>query len=391
MSHTGYLPLLMAGNPILAFAASFCLAFASNWLLLIPWRKSAGGHWTERARRIHPARVAGNFNLWLISVDSYFAMWALFRPAGIYLPFIAIAAWLGAQAGYYPGFREVSPGLRFGSWYYQSIGWGLARLGILFPILGANLLMPSVFDWRAAVIAAGVFCYILLLNWGLLMRLWRGMRLLRPANGRLQQIVEETSRRMGVPPPRTWILSSVWSYAAAMITTRELIFSERLLQLHPDEEVAAICAHELGHLTESRAVVIGRVAGSFTLYPLIFVVPTLATFGLPGLGVLAAIIFVAVILVRRLARRMEERADAGARTQQTESGVYARALERLYCTNQVPAVMRGKRQMHPHLYDRMLAAGVTPDYPRPGAPKLMPVLLSAGLLYGLFFAALLGY
>ena len=28
----------------------------------------------------------------------------------------------------------------------------------------------------------------------------------------------------------------------------------------------------------------------------------------------------------------------------------------------MPAVLSGKKQSHPDLYDRMLAAGVTPDY-----------------------------
>ena len=29
----------------------------------------------------------------------------------------------------------------------------------------------------------------------------------------------------------------------------------------------------------------------------------------------------------------------------------------------------GKRTVHPSLYDRMIAAGVTPDYPRPAPPS----------------------
>jgi hypothetical protein len=33
--------------------------------------------------------------------------------------------------------------------------------------------------------------------------------------------------------------------------------------------------------------------------------------------------------------------------------------------------MRGNNMVHPHLYDRMLAAGVTPDYPRPQPPGRM--------------------
>jgi hypothetical protein len=46
-------------------------------------------------------------------------------------------------------------------------------------------------------------------------------------------------------------------------------------------------------------------------------------------------------------------------------------LEKIYQANQLPAVMRGNNMVHPHLYDRMLAAGVTPDYPRPQPPGRM--------------------
>jgi hypothetical protein len=35
----------------------------------------------------------------------------------------------------------------------------------------------------------------------------------------------------------------------------------------------------------------------------------------------------------------------------------------------MPAVMPGKRAVHPHLYDRMVASGVTPAYARPKAPS----------------------
>src|SRR5207249_9576995 len=48
-------------------------------------------------------------------------------------------------------------------------------------------------------------------------------------------------------------------------------------------------------------------------------------------------------------------------------GRYARALEKLHRLNLMPAVTSGSG-VHPSLYDRMIAAGVTPDYRRPVAP-----------------------
>jgi hypothetical protein len=40
----------------------------------------------------------------------------------------------------------------------------------------------------------------------------------------------------------------------------------------------------------------------------------------------------------------------------------------LYEDGLLPAVNSKKRASHPHLYDRLIAAGVTPDFPRPSAP-----------------------
>ena len=54
---------------------------------------------------------------------------------------------------------------------------------------------------------------------------------------------------------------------------------------------------------------------------------------------------------------MEKRADQLALNEQVQEGVYARALEKLYRENKIPAVNVNDKQTHPHLYDRMVAAG----------------------------------
>jgi Zn-dependent protease with chaperone function len=86
------------------------------------------------------------------------------------------------------------------------------------------------------------------------------------------------------------------------------------------------------------------------------------------LGACYLLFLVAALSMRKRARRMEERADAFGKEAESEAGVYPRALAKLYEENLIPAVMPGKRQAHPHLYDRLLAAGITPDYPRPKPP-----------------------
>jgi hypothetical protein len=87
---------------------------------------------------------------------------------------------------------------------------------------------------------------------------------------------------------------------------------------------------------------------------------------------------VVALIFSVLSRRMEARADHGPRDGRT----YARALERVYAANLIPAVLPGRGASHPHLYDRLLAVGVTPDYPRPAAPRVRGVLFALfGSLY----------
>jgi hypothetical protein len=87
--------------------------------------------------------------------------------------------------------------------------------------------------------------------------------------------------------------------------------------------------------------------------------------------------------------RLETRADAMAKGNEAETGAYAQALLKLYTDNLLPAVSARKRATHPHLYDRLLAAGVTPDFPRPAPALSMSwngwvFSLLAGFLFGIF-------
>jgi Zn-dependent protease with chaperone function len=174
-----------------------------------------------------------------------------------------------------------------------------------------------------------------------------------------------------------------------MVTTRDIIFSEGLLSTHPEEEIAAIGAHELAHLTEPRHVHRARLMIALGWFPLIFVRPAVHLFGPIAVTLLLLPIVLLPIYVRRLARQMEVRADSVASGNEQAVGAYARALERLYRNNHIPAVMASKRRAHPDLYDRLLAAGITPHYPRPKAPRTFD--WSSGLVLFLFVAFLMAF
>jgi len=253
--------------------------------------------------------------------------------------------------------------------------------------------MPEDLGWPMVILGLGVISLQAALHFGLWIWMLKVIGLLVRAKDEepISGIVRTTSERMHVPYRGIWILRNPVGYAAALPTTRDLIFSEGLLTSHPDEETAAICAHELAHLSEPRRLVLARVLGAMSLCPLIFIRPMVHEFDFGGIGILLAPFAIGTVYVRRLGRQMELRADTMANQNAAEAGVYARALERLYRVNQVPAVMPGQRQIHPHLYDRLLAAGMTPEYPRPEPPSTL--YWTSGMMYAvvaiLFFVMLI--
>src|SRR6266536_4390383 len=105
--------------------------------------------------------------------------------------------------------------------------------------------------------------------------------------------------------------------------------------------------------------------------PWIFLKPMLNAFGMLGFLLLLIPTIAAPFLYRRFSHKMEIRADRIAQSNEPDTGTYARALLRLYEDNLVPAVDAKDRATHPHLYDRLLAAGATPDFPRPAPAASM--------------------
>jgi len=151
--------------------------------------------------------------------------------------------------------------------------------------------------------------------------------------------------------------------------------------------VAAICAHELGHIGESRLMRAGRLTGLLFYIPLLFVKPVALNWGPGGILVLGLISWLFYDGSRRLSRSLEKRADRMAEHNEADPGVYARALGRLHEENLVPAVLPRQRT-HPDLYDRLLAAGVQPDYPRPEKPATYgPRVFVFSILFGVLLVA----
>jgi Zn-dependent protease with chaperone function len=370
---------------------AFFLEVGINALNLISWRRSAGAHWTERARQLFPVRTAAVLGGWFIICNLAIAS-QLIRghiTSDWFAP--ALAAWMGVAAAGYQLERKIWPGLSFKSWFNQYfIYFIFFRVGIVMFII-AGVLMPAEMKWQAWVIAGVTLALILSMIFGLTIAMLRWLRFIRPAPSRVHEIAQGEAERVGAKLNRTWAHAGPNAQAFALLPMNDMLFSDTLLNHLSDQELVGICAHEAAHLTESRWIFVGRVVTGLMLYPLIFTRPACERFGLFGFLGLIALIVLLLILNRVIGRKMEKRADATAVQQSADPAVYARALERLYEVNQVPVVMRKRAGLpHPDLYDRMLSAGVTPAYERPKPPprKAWTSVLLYFLLIGVVAALL---
>ncbi len=377
------------------FFVSVFFAWGFNRLTLVPWRRAAGLHWTERARSLYPARRAASLTVFLIPFFFALVHVLLLPRHPLLVLATACAAWAGALLGQYPFESLLYPWLNFRSWlFFVSTGW-LLRLVLWLPIVAAAILMPNKLGWLAWAMVAGVGALLTAFNCGAGLWLCRWLHLILPPPEQVQRIVTATAGRMQVKVRKLWLMRGATANAVAFPTTHELVFTERLLAVCTDEELAAICGHELGHLTESPWTVAGRLLAALAVLPWLFIQPAIASKNPYALMLVGFSSLSILWLGRRLARRMEVRADRVAVTH-SDPVIYTRALEKIYEANQLPVVMPGKRQIHPHFYDRMLAAGLTPAYPRPAPPSqwlygvlvLLLVLLVMALVFATnFFAA----
>ena len=295
---------------------------------------------------------------------------------------VGMVSLVGAVAGTLPLDHEIFPRVSGHDLLRQAAIGSLQRFLFLFVFLGGAALMPDEFS-RATWIIAGVVIGIgFLWSRGGWIWLGRKMGLFRPAPDRLTRIATETSIKMKIPFRDVLVMRVSLAQALAVLDTRTLLFTERLLEISPDDELAAICAHELAHLTESKVARYSRSVQLLTFLPWLFFNPLIHLWGMIGLFALCGLSMAAPRIHRIISRKLESRADQMAKGSEGDTGTYASALTRLYEDNLLPAVL-SKRTTHPDLYDRILDAGVTPDFARPEAAKAMA-------WNGTMFALLLG-
>lgn len=347
------------------------LAFCTNRLALRQWRRTADRHWSERARVLFPIRRAAATNVWVLPAVLALGAWLLLPVESPHWLLMVLAGLIGAIAGTIPMDRETFPRISVGELIRQCVLTWFVRVltGVVF--FTAIVLMPDVFNSRAALIT--VAFVLLLFIWSRIgaLGVCRLLGLCVRPPEHLHAVVRDTAGKMNVPFREVWLLRSPFANAYAMPGTGRLLFSERLLALLSDAEISAICAHELAHLAERRSEYLRRYLAWLAFLPWIFFNPLLHHFGMGGFYLLLLGTMLTPKMLRGISQKLEKQADDIARAHEAESGVYAAALARLYEDSLLPVVNSRRTASHPDLYDRMESAGITPDFPRPARPENM--------------------
>ncbi len=357
-------------------------------------------HWTERARKLAPVSGSVNGTFLLCAILVTLGPLRLHGPLtplnlGFSCALAALFALVGAMLGM-GRYERLVYGKQ--ATLAARCRWLAAVFMLLRPGFGLLLVMliaiprtlgPGV----AFVLGAGMLASLGAAR-GLHFRVLSWLGLIRPADDELNGLVAEVARELKCPLPNSYELRVPQANAAVVQMANSLFVTTPLLSF-PREEVRAVLAHEFGHLLEARSTIWLRELGTWNLLLLSLFVPVGGAFGfVVALSMCSLLLFVAFGFQRRVLR-LERAADLVAKDHEGGQGTYARALERLHEHNLIPAASGAKAITHPHLYDRMEAAGVTPDYPRPANPSarrvsatrlasLLPQLAIVGIGFALY-------
>lgn len=264
------------------------------------------------------------------------------------------------------------------------VGWFPLPAVLVFVLSGENI------DVRFIVAClVGLAAAIGMQRQGILRTAAR-LGLARDADERLRAIMDRAAKKAGTRPAWVGILPLSQANAFAEPIHRRIVFTSGALEAMDDRELEAIALHELGHLDDAQSFKQARAILIALLLLLGASRPLFAEFGLAGFLPFLVLAALAVALSSARRRRGEESADRHAHEHVGDPHDYAMALERLYEINLAPAVLGHKLAPHPDLYDRQLAAGYKPAYPRPNPPsrlrKLVGIVVPVSFVFVSFLA-----
>ena len=360
------------------------------WFYARPLRRlPADAHWSEVARHYWHLRIARTAaTLWIVIAATAASYGDLVKRGDDgWIVWVAVAA----LAGCILGSRRASRGLPLPE---------TVRRGGLRPTLTHLLLFPgapSLFLVMALTVRRGLGAEsltiagaALLLNIALMLggsvAILRKTGLLKPVDEPLQRASREQAAAQGVPLRHVMRMDLPMANAFAFPWTKDLGFTNATLEVLDGKELHSVTAHELGHLKEGLATRGSRLIGALAF----FTIGLAPAAGVSGRPLAALGLFAGYLLVSRLASRVHNRLEVSAdqhahhAESEDEEGAYASALEKIHKASLIPAVL-APRSPYPSLYDRMISAGVTPDFPRPRPPRRLAPMLCGLLATGLFF------
>ena len=345
-----------------------------------------GLHWTEKAR-LHFAgsKIVGLQSMIyaaLTGTVTYMHFGGLLTPGNPVRQAVlaGLFVWIATMVVSFRRSQRVSPSLTMRELVVGVVFWWVVFMPVLLVTMLMAMLGPAELGWTFGIVYGSGALAMVWLVCGGSVRLGRVVRVIIPADERVTRIVAETTARTGHAPKRVWLGRTPMANAVAFPVANELLFTTRAMDRLNDAELLAITLHEVGHLKETKNDSFKRLMSVSLFFVLGMWRPIVESLGTIWFLVLLLLSLVIAVLSLRTSQRLESEADQHAHEHQheDEEGTYARALERLHEVNLTPAVAQGKHNTHPHLYDRMTNAGVTPDYPRPEPPprKGRQVILS---------------
>ena len=372
---------------VLAFGTTLLAAGAAAGVALAPFRASAAATtWVERARLAFPARVVSRFALVLLPLA--FAVFAalappevpVWWPSAVPTPVVVAVPALVAAAVVRLHVERVLRGRRVGAGEMVA-GW-VALWAVMFPhaavAIAGLAVVADAFDARTWLALSATTLAVLGAFAGVGVHVARGLGVVHPASERLRRAVAAASDATKVVPRRLYEVDLLMANAFALPAARAMLFTREALSALDDAQIAAVARHELGHVSEPPRTIAARAGCAILMVVgLVAARPIAGALTPPDQPLLRAVFAVLVIfnavvisrfVLRPLAHRLEVRADAIARTHDAHDGEYAGALEAIYAANLMPAVTHA-RGAHPHLYDRLVAAGAPPPWPRPAPPS----------------------
>ncbi len=362
-------------QPVLGFALGYLIARVLSWRYL---REPPSGHWSERARLLYSQRVELGITILYLALFTGAFAWAgmseLHTASQLPSPLVGglagVATLVGTGYGSRPFLRSWQPQSTAGARWRSRAFVLLGRFPhLILGLTGAAVLPQHGWTPGTWVLFASLFIGIGVASFGGGFWLLTVMGILETAGPKLQEAVARASAVVGVTPRAVFEIRAPWVNLFALPTLQFMVASTRATELLDADQLAAVVSHELGHLSESGRFVAARVLGASTLtWVLLMIQPLIGWLGpLAGLGVIVLAVTLGRLL-GRMGRHLEKHADDVATAHW--AATYARGLERLYEVNMIPAVVRRKPRAtgHPELYDRIVAAGVTPDFPRPAPP-----------------------